>query len=222
MILEVKGGEGGEDSKLFAKDLFLAYMKYCKRNGLSPEPLSASHGHYVMRVRGGWTILKGEIGKHCVQRVPPTERGGRRQTSYLTVSVLRVPDKVDAAVPMSDVTVKTQRGHGPGGQHQNKTDSAVRMSHTPTGITVFINGRSQEANRREAYKILCARVLEARESEAGQAHKDARKRQMSNAGRGSKIRTYNLIKGRATDFRTGKKTARVDELLQKGLFELLA
>lgn len=162
-----------------------------------------------------------EGGKHCVQRIPPTEKGGRRQTSYLTVAVLPVPKQSRRTLSESDIEVKTQGGHGKGGQHQNKTDSAVRMRHKPTGLHVFINGRSQHANRREALRILTAKVNDYMCAQEDAEYAKLRKLRMGDGGRGDKIRTYNFIKGRAVDHRSGKKTSEVRRIIERGAFNLL-
>ena len=219
----MKGGEGGDDSKLFALDLFSAYMKYARAHKLKSEPLSAGGGHYVAKITGhrAWSVFKDEAGKHCVQRIPPTERGGRRQTSYLTVGVLPVFAHSASVVPDSEIEVKTQRGHGKGGQHQNKTDSAVRMRHKPTGLQVFINGRSQTDNKREARRILVAKIMDQEWAEKNAEYSAIRHVQMSDSGRGSKIRTYNFINSRAADHRTGKKSSQVQKIIARGEFDRL-
>ena len=194
VILEVKGGEGGNDSKLFARDLFAALSKYALRNRLKVTVLSDETGHVIAKITGAnvWRFMQSQIGKHCVQRIPPTENRGRRHTSYLAVAILPMIDLTLDALPSSEIKVKTQRGHGPGGQHQNKTDSAVRMTHVPTGITVFINGRDQHSNRAEALRVLTARVRDFEQQEVDDEYRKLRKSQLGNVGRGDKIRTYNL------------------------------
>ena len=164
--------------------------------------------------------MESHIGKHCVQRVPPTENRGRRHTSYLGVAVLPIMDLTLEPLPQSEIKVKTQRGHGPGGQHQNKTDSAVRMAHVPKGITVFINGRDQHSNRAEALRVLTARVRDFEQQEVDSEYRALRKSQLGNVGRGDKIRTYNYLNDRASDHRTGAK-AKVRRVIKKGEFELL-
>ena len=155
-----------------------------------------------------------------MQRVPPTEIKGRRHTSYLSVAVLPIINVAEKPLDASEIEIKTQGGHGPGGQHQNRRDSAVRMTHLPTGIQVFINGRSQHANRAEALRILTARVRDHEQQAADANYRSLRKSQFGSTGRGNKIRTYNYVKDRAVDHRTGKKT-RVRRVIEKGEFDLL-
>lgn len=203
--------------------MFSAYLKYAKTNGFTSELLGTADGHFSACIRGTgvWQVFSSEIGKHCVQRVPPTEKRGRRQTTYLTVGVLPVPSDVRSMLPESELAVTTQGGHGKGGQHQNKRDSAVRMRHVPTGLTVFINGRDQHANRREALRILTAKVNDYKQSQADAQYAVARKAQLGDAGRGGKIRTYNFIDCRAVDHRSGRKTPHVRRVIERGEFELL-
>lgn len=220
----MRGGEGGDDSKLFAEDLFSAYVKYAKSKGFQCTLLGSSDGHYAMQITGAgvWNVFQHEIGKHCVQRVPPTERNGRRQTSFLTVGVLPVMPELTIQIPESEIDTKTQGGHGKGGQHQNTTDSAVRMRHIPTGLQVFINGRDQHQNKREARRLLVAKVADHYQSQQDAEYSKMRKGQLGDAGRGGdKIRTYNFIQSRAVDHRTGKKTSEVRRVVEKGEFDRL-
>jgi peptide chain release factor 1 len=172
--------------------------------------------------RDAGKLFRHEPGKHCVQRVPPTEKKGRRHTSLVTVAVLPMPpDNEPRPLPDDELEVKTQPGHGPGGQHQNKTASAVRMTHKPTGLQVFINGRDQHSNRREALRILTARVNEHLAEQSNREYARLRKSQRDGGGRGNKVRTYNFIgEGRVVDHRLGVKTRKVKEVM-KGRFELL-
>lgn len=222
VIVELKGGEGGDDSKLFVHDLFAGIVRFANRNGLKIEIVSEVRGHVTAECKGAnaWQLLEPLIGTHCVQRVPPTETKGRRHTSYLAVAVLPVIRQLHRPLDMSEVIVKCQGGHGPGGQHQNKSDSAVRMTHVSTGIQVFINGRSQHANRETALRILTARVRDHEQQKADDRYRKIRKSQMGNAGRGTKIRTYNYLNDRAVDHRTGAR-AKVRRVIEKGEFELL-
>lgn len=222
VILEVKAGEGGDDSKLFAETLFTAQVKFATSQGLHAELLSADVGHFVARVSGPrvWAILSPEVGTHCVQRVPPTETKGRRHTSYLSVAVLPILRQVTRDLNMDEVKVTTQGGSGPGGQHQNMRDSAVRMTHRPTGIQVFINGRDQHANRAEAERILAARVHDHFCQLQNSEYRELRMSQMGRSGRGQKCRTYNYLDGRAVDHRNGKR-ANVKAVIGKGQLGLL-
>ena len=169
LILEIRAGEGGDDSKLFVADLLSAYIKYAQSKNLHTEILATSVGSATLQVCGNgcWDVFQHEPGIHCIQRIPPTESKGRRQTSMLSVAVLPILDQKIEPLPDAEIEVKTQGGHGPGGQHQNKTDSAVRMTHVPTNTVVFINGRSQHQNKADALRILTAKVNEVRMMAAG-------------------------------------------------------
>jgi len=170
---------------------------------------------------GAWEAFRHETGKHCVQRCPPTERRGRRHTSIVSVALLPMRKEVEVkALPSSELLIKTQGGRGPGGQHQNKTDSAVRATHLPTGLQVLINGRDQHQNRREALRILAAKVHEHHRAQREKDYGRARKSQMGSGGRGDKIRTYNFIDSRVVDHRLKKKTSKIKQVMN-GDFGLL-
>jgi peptide chain release factor 1 len=223
LIVEIKFGEGGADAKAFVRELAAAYLRYGSNRGFAAEALAEEDGHVILQFQGEGAAdaFRHEPGKHCVQRVPPGEGNGRRHTSMVSVAVLPVlavgPRE---ELPEKDLTIKTQCGHGPGGQHQNKTASAVRMTHRPTGLQVFINGRDQHANRREALKVLTARVR-AYHREREQAELDAaRKQQLGDGGRGNKVRTYNFIDSRVVDHRLGVRTRNVKEVM-RGRLDLL-
>ncbi len=223
IILDIQFGEGGEDSKLFVKDLFNAYIKYAKKNDLKVEVLSQSEGSAQALIKGdkAGQLFQYESGKHCIQRVPPTESKGRRQTSIVTVGILPLKKELNIKIEDKDLKVITQGGHGPGGQHQNKTDSAVRMTHLPTGIEVFINGRSQTANRKEALDTLTDRVKDLYQKELNAEYDAERQAQRDGGGRANKIRTYNYIKDRAVDHRFNVKCGDVQKLISKGKFDKL-
>ena len=209
---------------MFVHDLMAAYSKYALARGLRGDVLHSDEGHVVARFAGSnaGQVFRHEAGKHCLQRVPPTESRGRRHTSFVCVAVLPLPpDNGVRPLPDAEVEVKCQCGHGPGGQHQNKTASAVRATHVPTGIQVFINGRDQHSNRREALRILTARVNEHQASQRNADYADLRSRQLGDGGRGDKVRTYNYIEGRVVDHRLGSKTRNIDGVLKKGQFDLL-
>jgi peptide chain release factor 1 len=223
--VEVLFGEGGSDSKLFVHDLYTAYTKYAAKKGLRHIDLRIDEGHMVGKFYGpgvGQAFVR-EVGKHCIQRIPPTERNGRKQTSIVTVTVMPLPPShVLKPLPENELEIITQTGkQKAGGQNANKVASAVRMKHKPTGITVFINGRDQIANRRDALQILTARVNEHYNSKKTTAYDNLRKQQYRGGGRGEKIRTYNLMESRAVDHRTGVKTTKVEDIIYKGDFELL-
>lgn len=189
---------------------------------IKAEILDTSYGHVVVKLNGTNVGLafQHEGGQHCCQRVPETETKGRKQTSYVKVGILPIREETFDLIADSELEVTTTCGHGPGGQHQNKTESAVRMKHIPTGITVFINGKDQHSNKREARKILTARVSELRKFESNASYAENRRQQMGEGNRGDKIRTYNFMEGRVVDHRLNTKTGNVKGIM-KGDFSLL-
>lgn len=222
-MLDIHAGEGGEDSRLFAKELLAAYIRHAARLKLDCEVVCESERFWSLCIRGDncWNAFATESGKHVVQRVPPTESRGRRHTSVVAVAVLPLaPRQGDAAIDMHDVDITTQRGHGSGGQNQNKVESAVRVVHKPTGISVFINGRDQYRNKQLALQILHARVAERARNALHTERSKLKATQVDYGRRSGKVRTYNFIAGTAIDHRTGKKTHRLDEVM-KGAFDLL-
>lgn len=223
-MVEILHGEGGQDSKLFVDDLYDLYVKYAGQKGLATEILDDGDGHVVFKVTGrkaGLAFLH-EAGNHCVQRVPPTERSGRRQTSFVTVAVLPLPpERTFVPLPERELDITTQTGkQKAGGQNANKVASAVRMVHKPTGMRVFINGRDQIQNRKEALRILTAKVNDARNNQTVEAYAAKKAEQMANRGRGSKIRTYNFIDNFVSDHRSGKDTRDVKSVM-KGNLDLI-
>lgn len=185
--------------------------------GLKTELLTEDHGIFTLKITGKVPIYKhflNEPGKHVVQRIPPTETQGRRHTSLVTVTVLPLLSEQKNSLNMRDVEIRTQKGHGPGGQHQNKTESAVRAVHVPTGITVFINGRDQYNNKKDALQILAARVKELERAKSDELQRTAVKQQVDSSGRGNKIRTYNFIDSRVTDHRLGIKTSNIKDIMK--------
>jgi peptide chain release factor 1 len=168
-----------------------------------------------------WDTFRHEPGKHVIQRCPTNERSSRRHTSVVSVAVLPLPPENNKErLPEKEVEITTQRGHGKGGQHQNTTDSAVRVRHLPTGLTVFINGRDQSQNKKMALAYLTVKVNLAKDLEAEEKYGIERREQLGNGGRGSKVRTYNLIDNFVKDHRTGKSVHRPKEIFA-GRFELL-
>lgn len=203
--------------------MFAAYVKYAFSHALKVEILDSENGHVVAKITGlgAGRYFKHETGKHIIQRIPPTETKGRKQTSVVAVAILPLPpDNTQKPIPQQELDITTQCGHGPGGQHQNKTASAVRMRHMPTGIQVFINGRDQHANRREALRIITVKVNDYLQNKEQSVYSKMR-RELMDGNRGNKIRTYNLLEHRVTDHRFNKKISNVDAILKKGQFELL-
>lgn len=223
LILEIKFGEGGDDSKLFVNDLAAAYARYAASHKFDCEILASGYGHATLKIvgKGVWKAFQHESGNHVVQRVPPTESKGRRQTSYVSVAVLSLPpENTLKPLPESDLIIEAVNLGGKGGQHSNRTLSGIRMTHNPTHLQAVINGRDQHSNKREARIILTARVNEFWNSEAEDKYSKQRRNIMGGGGRGEKIRTYNYIKGFAKDHRTGKKN-NVKNVIEKGRFELI-
>lgn len=169
---------------------------------------------------GVWDAFRHESGGHCCQRVPQTETKGRKQTSMISVGVMPIKEDVWEPISESEYEVTTQCGHGPGGQHQNKTQSAVRVKHKETGIVVFINGRDQHANKRDAIQIMTARVQDKRKAAADKEYAEFRRKTLGDGGRGQKVRTYNFMESRVTDHRLNKKVTNIKGIM-KGELDLL-
>lgn len=220
-VVEILHGEGGDDSKHFAAQLREVYERYATRRGLSVTVLDESSGHHVLLVkgRGAGGIMSVEAGKHCVQRIPANDRHGKRHTSFVNVAVLPLPpDGKFVPIPDRELVVSVQTGkQGAGGQNCNKVASAVRMRHVPTGLSVFINGRDQLANKREALRILTAKVNDLRNGNARSAYVEDKSRQLGERGRGGKIRTYSFIEGFVMDHRTGRRTSDVKAVMRGDL-----
>lgn len=164
--------------------------------------------------------FKNENGKHCVQRVPPTERGGRVHTSIVSVAVLPLAERSDFKLNNDDIEIQITKGSGPGGQNKNKVSTAVRMIHRPTGLKVFIDGRSQKQNKNRARQILEQKVKARHQAEQQESHNSTRHGQLGDRRRSGKIRTYNFKKQRVVDHRLGKRTGRIEDVMN-GRFDLL-
>ncbi|MBT8101429.1 MAG: peptide chain release factor 1 [Gammaproteobacteria bacterium] len=231
VFLEIRAGTGGDEAAIFAGDLFRMYSKYAESMGWSIEILSAREGEHggfkeiISRVTGHsiYAKLKFESGAHRVQRVPTTESQGRIHTSACTVAVLPEPDEVEAVeVNPAELRIDTYRASGAGGQHVNKTDSAVRLTHLPTGIVVECQDeRSQHKNRARAMSLLQARLLDAQVSEQETEQAEKRRLLVGSGDRSERIRTYNFPQGRVTDHRINLTLYKLDEIIEGGLPQVI-
>ncbi|MFV1921049.1 MAG: peptide chain release factor 1 [Methylotenera sp.] len=231
VILEIRAGTGGDESGLFAGDLFRMYSRYAEKQGWKLEVLSANEGEVggykeiIAKIegQGAYSKLKFESGGHRVQRVPDTETQGRIHTSACTVAILPEVDEVaDVEINPADIRIDTFRASGAGGQHINKTDSAVRITHAPTGIVVECqDGRSQHANKAQAMMVLAARIKQ-REEDAQNAKIASERRNLIGSGdRSQRIRTYNYPQGRITDHRINLTLYKIDAITEGELDELI-
>jgi peptide chain release factor 1 len=225
VIVEIRPGTGGEEAGLFAADLYRMLTRYAERRGFRPEPLEVGDGHFTFAVKGqgAYSVFKYEGGTHRVQRVPETESQGRIHTSTATVAVLPEADDVDVRIDPGDLQIDVYRSSGPGGQSVNTTDSAVRITHKPTGLVVSMQDeKSQLQNREKALRVLRARLLE-RELSAQQAEQAAaRLAQVGSGQRAEKIRTYNFPQDRVTDHRVGLTKGNLPAVLAGELDEFTA
>lgn len=230
VIVEIRAGAGGEEAALFAAELFRMYSMYAETKGWKTEVLNLNETElggikeisFMIEGEGAYSKLKFESGVHRVQRVPETEAGGRIHTSTVTVAVLPEAEEVELQINPDDLQVDTYRSGGAGGQHVNKTESAIRITHIPTGIVVECQDeRSQYKNRDKAMRILRSRILEQMRSEQEQKIAAERRSQVGTGDRSERIRTYNFPQGRVTDHRIGLTLYKIEEILNGGLNELI-
>jgi peptide chain release factor 1 len=225
VIVEIRAGAGGDEAGLWAGDLYRMLTRYAERRGFKTETMSAADGAYTFEVRGdgAYSVFKYEGGTHRVQRVPETESQGRIHTSTATVAVLPEAEDVDVELDQNDLEIDVYRSSGPGGQSVNTTDSAVRITHKPTGIVVSMQDeKSQLQNRERAMKVLRARLYEAKLAAQQAELAAARSAQVGTGERAEKIRTYNFPERRVTDHRIKLTAHNLDQLLQGELDEFTA
>ena len=230
VIVEIRGGTGGEESSLFAYDLFRMYSMYAERRGYKIEVVSLNEtglGGYkevsfIVSGAGAYSRFKFESGTHRVQRVPQTESSGRIHTSAATVAVLPEADDVEVDINPNDLEIDTFRSSGAGGQHINKTSSAIRITHKPTGLVVECQDeRSQYKNKDKAMKVLKSRLLKMEQDKQNEAIASDRRSQVGSGDRSEKIRTYNYPQSRVTDHRIGLTLYKLDEIMNGDLDEII-
>lgn len=230
MFLEIRAGTGGNEAALFARDLFTMYMKYAEKMRWKTEIMSSSLSdlggfkEVVIVVEGkeAFNMLRYESGVHRVQRVPVTEAQGRIHTSAVTVAVLPEPEELEITVSPEEMRIDVFRSSGPGGQHVNTTDSAVRITHLPTGLVVTCQDeKSQHKNKAKAIRVLRARLKEKMETEKDQQISDERRKQVGSGDRSERIRTYNFPQGRVTDHRINLTVYKLQDVLNGDLESII-
>lgn len=230
VVVEIRGGVGGEESALFAASLFRMYSMYAERKGFSVDVVSENRTElggmkeisFLVEGDGAWSRFKFESGVHRVQRVPETESAGRIHTSAATVAVLPEAQEVEFTIDPGDLQIDTYRSSGAGGQHINKTESAIRITHLPTGMVVECQDeRSQYKNKDKAMKVLRSRLYEAELAKRDAAQAARRRSQVGSGDRSERIRTYNFPQGRVTDHRIGLTLYKIDAVMDGDLDELI-
>ncbi|MBV2183384.1 MAG: peptide chain release factor 1 [Rhizobium sp.] len=228
-ILEIRAGTGGSEAALFAGDLFRMYERFASTKGWKVEMLSASEGEAggfkeiiaTITGRGVFSKLKFESGVHRVQRVPETEASGRIHTSAATVAVLPEAEEIDIEIRPEDIRIDTMRSSGAGGQHVNTTDSAVRITHLPTGLVVTSSEKSQHQNRAKAMQVLRSRLYDIERQRTDSERSADRKSQVGSGDRSERIRTYNFPQGRVTDHRINLTLYKLDRMMEGDIDELV-
>ena len=230
VIMEIRGGVGGEESALFAHSLFRMYSMYAAQKGWSIELMNyndtelggVKEADFVINGRGAYSRLKYESGVHRVQRVPETESGGRVHTSTATVAVLPEMEEVDVRIDPADIEMQVYRASGAGGQHVNKTSSAVRLIHKPSGIVVACQEeRSQQQNREKCMRMLASKLYEIEQERLESEVTGMRRSQVGTGMRNERIRTYNFPQGRVTDHRIGLTLYKIDAVMDGGIDEII-
>ncbi|HIV82386.1 MAG TPA: peptide chain release factor 1 [Candidatus Salinicoccus merdavium] len=230
VIIEIRGAAGGDEAQIFAGDLFRMYSRYAENNGWKTEVVEANtsdHGGYkeisfMIQGSGAYSRLKYENGAHRVQRVPETESSGRIHTSTATVAVLPEIEDVEMDIRNEDLKIDTYRSSGAGGQHVNTTDSAVRITHIPTGVVVTSQDeKSQIKNRERARKVLNARIYDLMQQEAEDEYAEQRKSAVGTGDRSERIRTYNYPQSRVTDHRIGLTIQKLDQIIEGKLDDII-
>ena len=229
-IVEIRAGTGGDEAALFAGDLFRMYTRFAERSGLQSEVMDMNDTGiggvkeviFSVKGRGVYGLMKFESGVHRVQRVPKTEAGGRVHTSAATVAVLPEAEEADIEINENDLKIDTYRSSGAGGQHVNKTESAIRITHLPTGLVVTCQDeKSQHKNRAAAMKVLRSRLLAQEQERLASERAEVRKLQVSTGDRSAKIRTYNFPQGRVTDHRINLTLYQLEAILDGDLAEII-
>lgn len=230
VIIEVRAGTGGEEAALFGADLLRMYTRYAERHGYKAELMNENYTEkggvkevvLSLQGKGAYSRMKFESGVHRVQRVPETESQGRIHTSAATVAVLPEAEDVEVEINPNDLQIDTYRSGGAGGQHVNKTESAIRITHIPTGLVVQCQDeRSQHKNRDKAMRVLKSRLLELYQSKAAEAEADERKSQVGSGDRSERIRTYNFPQSRVTDHRIGLTLYKLEAFLDGDMDEVI-
>ena len=230
IVVEIRAGAGGEEAALFAAELFRMYVHYAQARGWKVEVLSGDETgiggmkevEFMVKGQGAYSIMKYESGVHRVQRIPVTESNGRIQTSTASVAVMPEAEEVDIHIDEKDIRIDVMRASGNGGQCVNTTDSAVRLTHYPTGIVIYSQTeKSQIQNKEKAFALLRAKLYDIETQKAHDAEADARRSQIGTGDRAEKIRTYNFPQGRVTDHRIGLTLYKLDKIMDGDIQDII-